>query len=140
MARAVFLASYMASSAWRTSNIGSVSPSHWVRATPTLASSGTSTSCTGIRHCDTLSRIRSTTASPVAAVLVAQHDQELVAPETTDDVALVGGLHQGHARGQDGGVAHLVPVGVVQGLEAVEVDEQARPRSRLPPGVGSRRG
>ena len=126
MARAVFFASYMASSAWRTSSIGSVSVSHWVRATPTLASSGTRTSWTGIRHCATLSRIRSTTVSP--SQLWAWHSttRNSSPPRRPDDVALVGGLHERHAGGEDGGVAHLVAVGVVQGLEPVEVDEQHR--------------
>ena len=43
-ARACLFASYMASSAWRTSIIGSVWGSHWARAMPTLASRGTKTS------------------------------------------------------------------------------------------------
>ena len=59
-------------------------------------------------------------------MFVAQHDQELVSPEATHDVARIGGLHECHGGGEDGGVASLVPVGVVERLQTVEVDEEHR--------------
>src|ERR1700678_810268 len=61
---------------------------------------------------------------PVAAVVVAQHDQELVAAKAADHVAGLGRAGEGHGGGGDRGVACLMPIDVVEGLETVEVYEQ----------------
>jgi len=70
---------------------------------------------------------------PLDAVLVAEHDEELVTAEPAHHVTFAGFLQQGDTGVQDGRIAGLVPVGVVERLEPVEIDEQDGHRlARLP--------
>ena len=114
----------IAASAWRTSVIGSVSASQCARATPTLARSGTTKSRDERPWRARFSVTSAGHGVAVAAVVVTQHDEELVAAQPTDNIADVGGVEDGRGGGGDGSVTELVTVVVVELLEPVEVHEQ----------------
>ena len=55
---------------------------------------------------------------------VGQERGKFLAPQAAEQVCLAQGLADGVCAGADGGVAHLVPMLVVDALEVVDVDHQ----------------
>src|SRR5690606_9853800 len=61
-------------------------------------------------------------------------DEELVTPEPGDHVAVPGRCPEAVGRGADGGVTGVVTMGVVELLEAVEIEEESEQRRSVPLG------
>ena len=122
------LTRYIASSAAWISSSADAATSGSV-ATPTEAVRRMSRPSPGRNRCAAMrSRMRSPTAQRALAAGVGQDQRELVAAEPRDDVGFARARADHRRRFDQRPAAEQMPVGVVDRLEAVEIDEQQRQR------------
>ena len=131
------LAWYMAASALESRGVASLTR-RLVQAIPMLAVMNTSPSPAGMGVDERVQRPLGEGHRVALGVVAHEEDEELVPAQPGDDLGgAVGRLQAARHRHQDL-VAHLVPEPVVDGLEAVEVEDEHGDRSRraLPLGQG----
>ena len=130
---------YIAASAFESSGVASLTRA-LVQATPMLAVMKTSSSPAAIGLDSACERPLGVRHGVGFGVVPVEQDQELVAAEPGDDLGRAVGRFEATRHGHEDLVAHLVAEPVVDGLEAVEVEDEHGDRARSALPLGQRVG